>query len=153
MEAIDLVASIVTLISAGSHAASILEQVLGLRGVSRYVLGAINEVTDFEATLTLAQTALNENQHQVPPPYQAKFHRLSSRAMGRVDAFTKYLRRNVLRERKEVTGADKVTKLNRRVKWMDVLGTGQVQCQIDAFQQELASLKLSFVLAMSATNL
>ncbi|KAI4606977.1 hypothetical protein J4E83_009732 [Alternaria metachromatica] len=152
MEAIGLVASIITLISAASNAALILERVLGLRGVSLYVLGALNEVTDFKATLTLVQTAVDETQHQLPPAYRVEYNRLLDRAMGCMDAFTKYLRRSILREREEVDGAEKVIELKRRVKWMDVLGRGQAQCQIDAFQQELTSLKLNFVLAMSATN-
>jgi len=153
MEAIGLVASIITLISAASNAALILERVLGLRGVSLYVLGALNEVTDFKATLTLVQTAVDETQQQLPQAYRAEYSRLLDRTMACMDAFTKYLRRNVLREREEGVDAGKVIELKRRVKWMDVLGRGQAQCQIDAFQQELASLKLSFVLAMSATNL
>jgi len=153
MEAVGLVASIITLVSAASHVASILERVLGLRGISLYVLGAINEVTDFKATLALVQTVVEEAQHQLPPAYRVEYNRLLDRAMGCMDAFTKYLRRNVLREREEVVGAGKVIELKRRMKWTEVWGGGQVQCQINAFQQELASLKLSFVLAMSATNL
>ena len=153
MEAIGLVASIITLISAASHVASLLERVLGLRGIPLYVLGAINEVTDFKATLTLVQTAVDGTQHQLPQAYRAEYNRLLDRAMGCMDAFTKYLQRNILRERQEVAGAGKVIELKRRVKWMDVLGRGQAQCQIDAFQQELTSLKLNLVLAMSATNL
>ncbi|KAI4639298.1 uncharacterized protein J4E78_010983 [Alternaria triticimaculans] len=153
MEAIGLVASIITLISAASHAASLLERVLGLRGIPLHVLGAINEVTDFKAVIALVKTAFEETQHQLPLEYEIEFNRLSDRAMGRIDAFTKHLRRNVLREREGAIGDHKVTELKRRVKWMEVLGRGQAQGQIDSFQQELASLKLSFVLAMSATNL
>ncbi|KAI4674310.1 uncharacterized protein J4E84_010685 [Alternaria hordeiaustralica] len=59
MEAIGLVASIITLISAASNAALILERVLGLRGVSLYVLGALNEVTDFKATSTLMKLSIS----------------------------------------------------------------------------------------------
>jgi len=153
MEAIGLVASIITLISAASHAASLLERVLGLRGIPLYVLGAISEVTDFKAILTLVKTAFEETQHELPLEYRVEYNRISDRAMNCINAFTKHLRRNVLREREGAIGDHKVTELKRRVKWMEVLGRGQAQGQIDAFQRELASLKLSFVLAMSATNL
>jgi len=153
MEAIGLVASIITLVSAASHAASILERVLGLRGIFLYVLGAINEVTDFKATLVLLQTTLEETEHQLPLDHGVEYDRLFDRSTGCMNAFTKYLRKNVLREREKMACADKVMELKRRAKWMEVLGGGQAQCQINAFQQELASLKLSFVLVMSVTNL
>ena len=153
MEAIGLVASIITLVSAASHAASILERVLGLRGISLYVLGAINEVTDFKATLVLLQTTLEETQHQLPLDHRVEYDRLLDRSMGCMNAFTKHLRKNVLRERENAACADKAMELKRRAKWMEVLGGSQAQSRINTFQQELASLKMSFVLAMSATNL
>ena len=126
---------------------------MGLRGISLFVLGAINEVSDFKATPTLVQTSLEETQHQVPLEYRVEYNRLLDRATSCVDAFTKHLLGNVLRKRENVPGADEVMELKRRAKWIEVLGGSQAQCQINAFEQELASLKLSFVLAMSATNL
>ncbi|KAI4924457.1 uncharacterized protein J4E92_007538 [Alternaria infectoria] len=153
MEAIGLVASIITLVSAASHVASILERVWGLRGISLNVLGAINEVTDFKATLTLVQRSLEETQDQLPLEHRVEYNRLLDRATSCVDAFTKHLLENVLRKREKVAGADKVIELRRRARWMEVLGGGQAQSRINTYQQELASLKMSFVLAMSATNL
>ncbi|KAI4616133.1 uncharacterized protein J4E87_008868 [Alternaria ethzedia] len=150
MEAIGLVASIITLISAASHATSVLERVLGLRGISLYVLGAINEVSDFKATLTLVQTTLEETQHQLPLDHRVEYTRLLDRAMGCMNAFTKYLQKHVLRDREQVACVGKAMELKRRMKWTEVLGGGQTQCQINAFQQELASLKLSFVLSTPA---
>ncbi|KAI4660713.1 uncharacterized protein J4E79_005281 [Alternaria viburni] len=113
MEAIGLVASIITLVSAASHAASILERVLGLRGISLYVLGAINEVTDFKATLVLLQTTLEETQHQLPLDHRVEYDRLLDRSMGCINAFTKHLRKNVLREREKAACADKAMELKR----------------------------------------
>jgi len=153
MEAIGLVASIITLFSAASHVASILERVLSLRGIPIYVLGAINEVTDFKATLTLVQTSLEETQHQLPLEHRVEYNRLLGRATSCLDAFTKHLLENVLRKREKAAGADKIMELKRRAKWMEVLGGGQAQSRINTFQQELASLKMSLVLAMSAINL
>jgi hypothetical protein len=70
--------------------------------------------------------------------------------MAHIDAFTRYLRKNGLRE--EVTLTSIVTKVKKRVKCMDMFGGSRAQDEINAFRRELASLKLSFIIAMNATN-
>jgi hypothetical protein len=59
MEAVGLVASIITLINAATLTSASLTRLMGLRGCPLYVVSALNEVNDFQATLTLVKSVLD----------------------------------------------------------------------------------------------
>jgi hypothetical protein len=111
MEVVGLTASIITLISAATLTSSTLTRLWGLRGSPLYVDSALNEVTDFTATLTLVQSALNVA--EVPEDVHDQLEGLLSRAKDRLEAFDRYLKEEVLREDNNGNSTDR-PKLRRR---------------------------------------
>jgi hypothetical protein len=83
MEAVGLVASIVTLISAATLIGSSLTRLWGLRGTPLYVAAALNEVNDFKATLTLVQSVLAVR--AIPPDVLFNLDKLLNQAKERLE--------------------------------------------------------------------
>lgn len=150
MEAIGLVASIITLISAATLAGSALDRVWGLKGVPFYILPALNEVNDFKASLTFLQTTLSNGQHVISAAAEVEIDRLLVRAHECMRTFNEYLKEKVLREG-ELTTDNKTPKLRKRAKFREVIG--QARCPIDAQRQELASIRHSLSLTLAMINL
>jgi hypothetical protein len=147
MEAVGFAASIITLISAASLTGSTLTRLWGLRGSPLYVVSALNEVTDFTATLNLVQSTLSVA--EVPEDVLAELERLLARAKDRLEAFDKYLKQKVLREDEEVHNMDQL-KLRRRAKFKEVVG--EAQQQINGLQQGLLSIKVNLTLALGVAQ-
>jgi hypothetical protein len=93
MEVVGLTASIITLISAATLTGSTLTRLWGLRGSALYVVSALNEVTDFTATLTLVQSALSVA--EVPEDIHDQLESHLSRVKDRLEAFDRYLKEEV----------------------------------------------------------
>jgi hypothetical protein len=147
MEAVGLAASVITLISAATLTGSTLTRLWGLRGSPLYVVSALNEVTDFTATLTLVQSTLSVA--EVPEDVHAQLESLLSRAKDRLEAFDRYLKENVLREDNGVNSTDR-PKLRRRAKFKEIVG--EAQQQINGLQQELLSTKVNLAIALGVAQ-
>ena len=143
MEAVGVVASVITLIGATSLTSSMLTRLCGLRGTPLHVLTALNEVKDFQATLSLVRSALTELGDG-----ETAVLTLLVRAKERLDTFNGYLQQEILDNDDRGT---KAIKLRKRAKFKEVMG--QIQSEINALQQDLMSIKLSLVLALGVTNL
>jgi hypothetical protein len=74
MEAVGLVESIITFISAAKFTVSSSARIWGLRGTPLHVAAALNEVNDFKATLTRVQSVLGVR--DIPPDVFAGIIRL-----------------------------------------------------------------------------
>jgi hypothetical protein len=148
MEVVGLTASIITLISAATLTSSTLTRLWGLRGSPLYVDSALNEVTDFTATLTLVQSALNVA--EVPEDVHDQLEGLLSRAKDRLEAFDRYLKEEVLREDNNGNSTDR-PKLRRRAKFKQIVG--EAQQQIDGLQQALLSTKANLTIALGVAQM
>lgn len=148
MEAVGLVASIITLVGAASLTGSSLTRLWGLRGSPLYIISALNEVNDFKATLSLIQSTLSVK--QVPEDVVLELGQLLDRARIRLDEFDRYLKEKVLQESPGKCNLDR-PKLRRRAKLKEILG--EAQQQIDGLQQGLLSIKVSLALALGVAQL
>jgi len=148
MEAIGLVASIITLIGAATLTGSSLTRLWGLWGTPFYIVTALNEVNDFTATLTLLKSVLNMG--DVPDEVLTELARLLQRAADQLDSFDRYLGNEVLRD-KYWTSDRNQPRLRRRAKWREVIG--EAQQQIDGLQQGLLSIKVNIGLALNVAQL
>jgi hypothetical protein len=147
MEAVGLAASIITLISAASLTGSTLTRLWGLRGSPLYVVSALNEVTDFTATLTLVQSTLSVA--GVPDDVLNTIAKLLSQANERLEAFDRYLKEQVLCEDKGTCNTGQ-PKLRRRAKFKEVVG--EAQQHFNSFHQGLLSIKVNLVLALGVAQ-
>ncbi|KAF2029829.1 hypothetical protein EK21DRAFT_112507 [Setomelanomma holmii] len=118
MKAVGFVASIITLIGAATLTSSTLTRLLGLKGSPLYVVNALNEVNDFNATLTLVQTALQIR--EVPHEVQEELGKLLARAQQQLEAFNQYLKAEVLREEHGSYDTSHL-KLRRRAKLKEII--------------------------------
>jgi hypothetical protein len=148
MEAVGLTASIITLINAVTLTSSALTRLWGLRGCPLYVVLALNEVNDFNATLTLVQSALDVG--EVPDDVIIELERLIYRARQQLEGFDRYLKDHVLRK-ESGTFDIQAPKLKRRAKFMEIVG--EAQHQIDGLQQGLLSIKVNLTLALGVGQL
>jgi hypothetical protein len=147
MEAVGLAASIITLISAASLTSSTLTRLWGLRGSPLYVVSALNEVTDFTATLTLVQSTLSVA--EIPEDVLDELERQLYRAKDRLEAFDRYLKEKVLREDEGVYNMNQ-PKLRRRAKFKEIVG--EAQQHINGLQQGILSIKSNLTLALGVAQ-
>lgn len=145
MEAVGLAASIITLIGAASLASATISRAVGLRGCPQSICTSFNEVEDFKGVLLIAQNALGDLDYD-----NEQIRRLLARAQMRLEAFDIFLKEKVLRDDGGLH-EDGSPRLRRRAKWKEVIG--ELQSEIDTIKQELASIKQSLILAMTAASL
>jgi hypothetical protein len=107
-------------------------------------------LNDFQATLALVQFTFQELDEAVPNTVKIEIGKLLTRARDCLEAFNTFMKEKVLRETKDETyGAS--PKLRKRAKFKEVVG--QAQCQVDAIQRELLSIKLSLALALGVATM
>jgi hypothetical protein len=148
MEAVGLVASIITLIGAASRTGSSLIRLWNLRGSPLYVTSALNEVNDFKATLCLVQTALSVQ--EVPEDVLLGLGELLDRAKTRLNEFDRYLKEKLLQDGTVTCDLDR-PRLRRRAKIREILS--KAQQEIDGLQQGLLSIKFSLALALNVAQM
>jgi hypothetical protein len=148
MEAVGLVASIVTLIGTVTLTSATLRKLWALRGSPLYMVTALNEVSDFKITLNLVLSAIDTA--QCLDDIRSDLESLLNRARDRLARFDQYLKREVLRDG-DGASKDVQLRLRRRTRLKEILG--ETQQEIFSLQKDLSSIKANLALVLGAANL
>ncbi|KAF2259503.1 hypothetical protein CC78DRAFT_620985 [Lojkania enalia] len=147
MDPVSLAASVVTLISATTVTASTLRGLWNLGSTPEYLVGALNEVTDFSAMLRLVHTALDAAENVLSEELKSEIERLVDRARGELEKFDRFLNERLLKRGLENTDNPR---LRRRAKFREVIGDNQNK--IESFRKELVSIKSGLGVVVGTIN-